>query len=369
MNGSVYKRGKTYTAAFSYGSDDCGKRKRITKSGFKTMKDAKKYLASLNGKYFDGELLGNENILLTDFLDYWFNNYVIKNLADNTVSGYRTNIYKHIIPDIGNLRIADITPLVIQCFYTRLSEKGLSPTSITYIHRNLHTAFKYAEKMEIFRSNVFDKVKPPKIRRGPTPTLTAKQVNELLAAAENTDILIPVALGVLLGLRRGEALGVRWCDFDYNNRTLKIEHSATRLKGGMQLAPLKTNSSYRSLLLPDFLAEKLQCEKEKQAEIKQSNPAFNPNGLICCRENGTWITTNYLNKHFKHLLQSADLPLVRFHDLRHTNATLLIEGGASINAVSNNLGHSSTRITTDIYTHTTLTMRNECARIMQRVIV
>ena len=365
MAGSIYKRGNSYTVSFSNGYDQNGKRQRYTKSGFKTKKEAKKYLFELNQKYYNGELCFNDKMVLSDFLDYWFQNDVEPNHAKNTISGYRTNIEKHIKPAIGHLIVSKIKPVHIQEFYLQLSEKGLSATSITYIHRNLHTAFKYGKKMQMFSNDVFDLVKPPRIEKYKVVTLTSEQSAILIKSVENTEIYLPVVLAVTLGLRRGEVLGLQWQDFKQDLKLLSIERNANRVKGGMEFAPLKTNSSRRTLLLNDELVNILLKEKERQNEYKEIfGYGYNPNDLICCRLTGDFITTNFLDKHFKSALIENNLPVIRFHDLRHTNATILYENNVPDKIVSSRLGHSSTKTTNDIYGHLTHKMQENCVDVL-----
>lgn len=366
MAGSIYKRGNSYTVSFSNGYDQNGKRQRYTKGGFKTKKEAEKYLFELNQKYYNGELCFNDKMVLSDFLDYWFQNYVEPNLAKNTVSGYKTNIEKHIKPSIGHLVVSKIKPVHIQEFYSRLSAEGLSATSITYIHRNLHSAFKYGKSMQMFSNDVFELVKPPRIEKPKIITLSSKQGAQLIKAIENTEIYLPVVLALTLGLRRGEVLGLQWQDFKQDYKILHIERNANRIKGGMEFAPLKTDSSRRTLLLSDELVNILLKEKERQNEYKEIfGNAYNPNDLICCRLSGEFITTNFLDKHFKAALIENDLPVIRFHDLRHTNATIMIENNVPIKVVSSRLGHASTNITMDTYAHLTHSMQQNCADVLE----
>ncbi len=369
MSGSIYKRGKTYTVSFSNGFYENGKRKRYTKSGFKTKKEADKYLFKLNQKYYNGEMYLNDNMLLSDFLEYWLKNYVELNLMPNTVSGYKNNVYKHIIPEIGNLIVSKIKPIDIQEFYIKLIDKGLSSTTIIYIHRNLHSAFKYAMSMNLFYNNCFDFVKPPKRVQYNSVTLTKEQARKLISVAKGTQLYIPIVLGLSLGLRRGEVLGLKWSDFDNDKMTLKIERNANRVNGGMEFAPLKTENSKRTLLLTKELVEILIEHRTKQVELKNVfGNEYNSYDLICCSCNGGFMTTNYIDKNFKKLLQNNNLPVIRFHDLRHTNATLMLENKVPLKVVSSRLGHSSANITLDTYIHCTHQMQENCVDTISDVL-
>lgn len=369
MNGSIYKRGKTYTVSFSNGFDENGNRLRYTKGGFKTKREAEKKLFELNQRYYAGELVLNDNMLLSDFLEYWLKNYVEINLAPNTITGYKNNVYKHIIPALGNMKVTKIQPVHIQEFYSQLLDNGLSATSINYIHQNLHASFEYASRMQLFHNTVFNKVKPPKKKKYIPNIMTSEECIKLINVAKDTEIYIPIIFGITLGVRRCEALGFKWCDFDYENRLLKVERNLNRVKGGMEFAPLKSDSSYRTLLLSQEVCDILKSEKARQNEFKEIfGENYNPNDLICCRLAGGWITTNYLDSQYKKLLVKNNLPIVRFHDLRHTNSTLLLEQCISPEAVAARLGHSSTSITMDIYAHTTHAMQENCADVLSKTL-
>lgn len=366
MKGSVYQKGNSWIASFSNGTDKNGKRKRYTFS-FKTKRQAEMKLLELNNDFYNGKLTSDDEMLLSDFLKYWFNCYVKINLAENTVNGYRTNIFRHIIPALGNIKVRDIKPITIQNFYVDLLNSGLSPTTITYIHRNLYTAFKYASKMQLFYNNTFEYVTPPKRKKYDPIILSVNEATKLLEVSKRTEIYLPVALALTLGIRRGEALGLQWTDFDCCNSTLKIVRNGNRVKGGMEFAPLKTHSSQRCILLPNEVVSILLSEKARQNECRgQLGNIYNPNNLICCRADGEWITTNYLDKHFKKLLTDNDLPPIRFHDLRHFNATMMIENNVPIKVVSARLGHASSDITLDTYTHVTHAMQEGCADVLSR---
>lgn len=368
--GSVYRRNKSYTVTATVGYDENGKRIRKTKGGFKTKRDAEKYLHELYLKYNSGELYVNDDMLLRDFLEYWLDNYVRQNLAENTVTGYETNIYKHIIPKIGNMRVGKIKPVHIQGLYNTLLDEGLSPTSVRYIHRNLHSAFHYAEKMQIFKNSAIDSVIPPKGTSFKPKALTRAECKKLLSCARNSEMYLPVLLALSLGLRRGEVLGLCWSDINFEKCVLHIERSANRSKGGnMAFAPLKTSSSRRTIMLTGETIKALKSALDYQNEMRSKlGSEYNALNLVCCRSTGEFITTNFLDKQFKRILLKNGLPNIRFHDLRHTNATLLIENNVPVKVVSERLGHSDTAITMDIYTHYTERMQHQCTEVIESLL-
>ncbi|MBS6715342.1 MAG: site-specific integrase [Dialister sp.] len=366
MKGSIYKRGKKYAISFSCGFDQSGNRIRINRGGYPTKTDAEKALFELNQQFYQGEQVINENMILSDYLDYWFKNYVCKELAPNTIAGYKTNIYNHVIPAIGHLKVMEIRPIHIMEFYSQMQRKGLSNSTILYIHRNLHAAFSYADMMQIFTNRVMERVKPPKNIKYNATILSGDQCIVLMEAAKNTEIYIPIVLAISLGLRRGEILGLQWHDFDPQHKMLHIARSVGYLNGELRFSTLKTQSSDRVLLLSDDIVEILKEEYSRQNHFKSLyGKEYNPNNLICCRLSGDWITTNYLTKRFKKILEECGLPNIRLHDLRHSNATLLAESGMPPTAIAARLGHSSTKVTINTYTHVTMSMQISCANVVE----
>lgn len=363
--GSIRKRGKTYTIFFDIGKDANGKRRQKTKGGFKNKKDAKMKLIEYEAQVHRGEFINDTQKTVKEFLEEWLHDYVYINLSKNSITGYETNVKKHIIPALGNVKLFNLKPVQLQKFYTNQIESGLSGTTVLYIHRVLHKAMNYAVQMQYVSKNVADYVTPPKKNTYHPHSLKKEDVKNLLVAAKDTDIYIPVLLMVSLGLRRGEALGLQWKAFDKENKSLLIEKSANRIKGGMELADVKTFKSHRSLYLSESLINLLEDEYNRQEnERKLFGKGYNPLGLIVCRIDGRQMTTNYLDKQFRKILLDHQLPFIRLHDLRHTNATLLLEQNIPSKIVSERLGHSSISVTCDIYQHVNKEMQKDCANVL-----
>ena len=262
---------------------------------------------------------------------------------------------------IGQIRLDKLKPADIQKLYTLLLQQGLSGTTVRYVHNNLHRALSVAVRQQLLPRNPADYVEPPVIDHYEATTLNATEVRQLLTACKGSDIYFPVLLAVMLGLRRGEVLGLQWQDIDWQYHTLSICRSATFTNGQLTLGSTKTRSSHRSILLPAGVVLELKREQEARGMC-------NPSQLICCRADGSPITTNVLCHLFDDVLKKSGLPHIRFHDLRHTNATLMLKNAIPAKIVSSMLGHSSIGITLDTYSHVMTEMQQDAAGVMDHIL-
>lgn len=370
MKGTTVKRGKSWSICYYIGKNEHGKWIQKWESGFPTQREAQKALRSRVEAVESSRSNNLSCATVSGFLNYWLDTYCKQNLAPNTIRGYRVNVEKHIIPYIGNIPLIKLTPKNIQDLYTRLISGGLSGTSTRYVHNNLHKAFSYAVKLQALPRNPTDLVEPPKITRHEAATLTPEEVLRLLTACGSSDLGTPVLLAVALGLRRGEALALRWDDIDLDNRVAVIRHSALceRLDS-FQISDTKTRTSRRAIRLPEYVATVLQARLDLLKERRKTlGKSYNALDLVCFRETGQPYTSNVLQHQYKKLLQSAGLPDIRFHDLRHTNATLMLRNGIPAKVVSSMLGHSSIQLTMDTYSHVLPDMQEGAADAMDKLL-
>ena len=353
MRGHVYKRGSKWSVVYYDFKYDNGKWHQATKGGFITKKEAESYLRHKIEEIESAYSRQHSRASLSSFLNHWLQEYCIPSLKRNTVNGYRVNIEKHINPYIGKIPLYKLTPEHIESLYRQLREKGLSETSIRYVHNVLNCALNYAVKRRTIPHNILNYVVAPKRDSFNAATLTVNEAARLIDACAGTEIYLPILLAVLTGLRRGEVLGLSWADIDFHSNILSVNRTATYYKKELYLSDPKTNSSKRSLIIPSLLSDKLR----EYAAIPV-NKQLNPNELVCCRSNGLPISSAVLNKQFKKVLSESKLPNIRFHDLRHTYATLMLKQQVSPKIVSSMLGHSSIGITLDTYSHVITEMQS-----------
>lgn len=281
---------------------------------------------------------------LEKYLTDWIEVYKI-NLAYNTYRGYMVNL-RHICKYIGDIELDCLTYTDIQGCYMKLLET-LSGTSVVYCHRVLRNALTYAYKRDIISKNPCDLVIAPRKQRHEITVLNEDELHILLEAAEGTWLYTPILIAATLGLRRGEVMGLRWSDVDFKNNIITISKSLACISGELVLSDVKTAKSHRSLLISDSFAEylfRLRCDSECE--------------YVCCRC-GQPISPNVFDKFFKRTVRSIDIPDICFHDLRHTNATLLLKKGIPAKIVSERLGHSSITITLDTYSHVLIDMQKD----------
>ncbi len=369
MRGNVYKRGNKYYIRYDLPKDSNGKRVQKTESGFNNKRQAEKALRERLTQLENSYANKLELCTLEAFLNDWLNDYCIPRLALNTVNGYRVNIKKHIVPYIGNIPLYKLQNTDITHLYAKLREKKLSETSILYVHRVLHRALSYAVKQRVLPYNVTDFVEAPKKNKFKANVLKADEIITLLSACANTEIYLPVMLAVMLGLRRGEVLGLKWSDIDFKSSCVEIQRTATFTKDGVILSDTKTKSSNRTLLLSKSLINELQKHKEKQKEYSANyGTGYNPQNMVFCRADNTLITASILQKDFKKALSDSNLQNIRFHDLRHSNATLLLRQNIPAKIVSSLLGHSNISITLDTYSHVMTDMQESAVNALDNLI-
>lgn len=300
---------------------------------------------------------------------YWLRVYCESRLACNTVRGHRVNLEKRILPYIGKIPLKRPQPRDIQELYETLRKSGLSGTTVRYVHNNLHKALSFAVKQQLILKNPADMVEAPRVDHPEMVPLTAEQVKALLADCEGKEVYLPVVLVVTLGLRRGEVLALQWDDVDLHERTLTVRHSAICDKDGFRLSSPKTKNSRRTLLLPDLVAEVLEAPLTQQRELEaEYGAAYNLLKLVCCRRDGMPFSTSALQHQFRRVLEDGGLPQVRFHDLRHTNATLMLRSAVPAKIVSTMLEHSSIGITMDTYAHVLTEMQEPAVGAMNKIL-
>lgn len=242
---------------------------------------------------------------LGEYLSYFLKSYCEKRLARNTVNGYRTNIDKHIVPYIGSTRLFELDPVEVEALYDKLSEKGLSGTSVLYVHAVLRKALNTAVKRRILENNVLNYLDSPIKSRYHPKVLTAASVPVLLEYCKSRDIDIAVLLALSLRLCRGEVLGLKWCDIDWKLLTIEISRSATLYKQKFCISDTKSKNSNRTLLMSESLANVLRSFKRGLDDF------------IVYRPDGSQMTSSHLDGEFQLVLKSAGIPAMRFHDLRH----------------------------------------------------
>ena len=297
-----------------------------------------------------GLVFDTGTLTLADYLKRWLED-VHDTVRPRTFERYEQIARKHIIPTLGANKLKGITANHVRGLYKEKLQ-SLSPRSVQYIHVTLHKALKQAVNDGLIPRNATEAVKPPQVRREEIRPLTSDQVKALLGAAREDQLRCLYTVAVTCGLRQGELLGLKWDDADLDAGTLQVRRS---LSNGTFTAP-KTAKSRRSITLPQTAVKALKNHRERQLEEEAAATR-----LVFASETGEPLDRYHVSRKFKALLKRANLPQVRFHDLRHTCATLLLSKNVNPKIVSEMLGHSTIAITLDTYSHVLPNMGNAAA--------
>lgn len=360
--GHLQEKKGYYYMVLSY-SGALGKRKtKWIPTGFTVKGNKKKAEAMLmetrktfviKDKSLDGD------ILFSDFMLQWLE-IVKSTIALTTYSSYANMAKSVVIPHFKNkgIVLTKLKPIDIQMFYIEQLKRVKASTVIHY-HVIIHKALKYALKNDLINSNPADKIERPKMETFIGSFYDCDEVEKLFEAAKGSRLEIPIFLGAFYGLRRSEVLGLKWSAIDFQNNTLVIKHTVTAccIDGKhIQIAQdtTKTKSSMRTFPLVPVFKERLVAFKEQQDEYRRlCGNCYDMNYLdyICVDEMGKLISPNYLTRSFPKLLANNELRHIRFHDLRHSCASLLLANGVPMKQIQEWLGHSDFSTTANVYAH------------------
>ena len=346
---SFRKRGNNWTFQIET-RDEQGNRKQITKSGFRTKKEAQLKAAQLEQEIANGTFYEQKEMNVGEFFAEWLNHYGKQNLNERTYANRKYMINSRIVPVIGKVKLKDLKPLMIQKLYKSCFDSGLTSNYVNTIHRLLLNALKWAVKMQLIRVNPAEDVTAPKIEKKTVKTWTIEQVKTFLNTSSSYWYHVAFCIAIYTGLRRGEILRLTWNDVDFDKKQLTV------ITG-------KTKSASRTIAIPDLLISELKKHKAKQNQNKLLlMGAYEDHDLIVCTSIGTATNERNLNRSFYELLEKCDVTKIRFHDLRHTHATILLQMGEHPKIVSERLGHSRVNITLDTYSHVMPEMQQETAK-------
>ena len=261
-------------------------------------------------------------------------------------------VQKRINPILGNLLLAQVTTAHIQDFIQTLVDDKLSPGYIRLIFRILNIALNHAIKLNMIPQNPCKHVTLPRQEKHVYQTLNQQQAQKLLQALRGHELECLITLALVTGMRRGELLALHWNDVDLVHGSLQVQYTATFLPGvGYQQTDPKTASSKRGIVLPAFVVEGLRTHRKQQLAQRLQTPSWKDNDLVFPNRNGGYFSPTRLQQIFKAILQKAGLPDMRFHDVRHSAATILLTMNVPPKVVQELLGHSSITITMDLYGH------------------
>lgn len=300
------------------------------------------------------------------WLRTWYDLYAKQNIRRSTQLQYTYFMRDLVIPRIGELPLSQLSGLRLQMLYQELrtsgrthpqrhAGQGLSPKTVRSVHLFLHAALEQAVRAGVIAKNPTTECKPPKLERKEMKVIQTEQIGEYLQAAAERNVLPLFFLELTTGLRRGELLALLWSDLDPQNRSISVTKSVARLDGELVVSKPKTQHSIRTLIIPQQAVDLLVQEHN----LHPNNPYMFPSPTT-----GTMYGPETVARIHKRLLKDAGLEDCRFHDLRHTFATVALQNGVDIKTLSGMLGHYSSGFTLDTYTHVTRKMQEEAAEKM-----
>jgi integrase len=347
-----------------------------------TWEEAHHQLVKLKAASASGVKLAASNHTVEQWLTYWLTEIAQHRVRPSTYASYRWLATSYVVPYLGSKKLARLRPSDIRTFLDRLKgvcqccalgkdasrvnagrparccakrpreccEAYLSDGSVRYAHRLVRAALQDAVIEDLIPTNVATNLRISHRYRPKFKPWTADEATGFLKAAKEDRLYALYSVALALGLRRGEALALRWSDVDFVDGVLRVERTLQRIAGQLAAGPVKTDGSHRTVAIPSGLLDVLRQHRARQATDRTAaGDRWQSHGLIFTTKIGTPIEPRNINRHFATLCERAGVPLIRFHDLRHSCATLLYDQGVPIEKIQDVLGHSSPTITKTIY--------------------
>ncbi len=339
----------------------------------KTQSEAKEKLKQAIAEAEKLDMSRAKSYTLGAWIKLWYEVYAEPRLREKTKDYYLNYIDNHIIPELGNTPLEKLTTIQIQKFYNdlrksgriqrythiKLKDKGLSTRVVRGIHTLLNNCLEQAVAERLILANPAQGCKLPQLEKKEMKILPQEKIGLYLAEAEKRGLLAAFYLELTTGLRRGELLALQWTDLDIENRTLAVTKQVNRINGELVVSPPKTRNSVRTLALPQQAVDLLIAEHKKHPR----NPYLFPSP-----KTGTMYDPDAFRRTHDKILKAIGAEHIRFHDLRHTFATLSLKSGVDVKTLSGALGHYSAGFTLNTYTHATVQMRQDAADTIGGVI-
>lgn len=337
----------------------------------KTQAEAKAKLkqAIEEAKGLDAAKIGRYTV--GQWMEVWFEHYAKVKVRPSSHQTYRGYIDNHIKPNIGKIPLEKLTALDLQKLYKKLlttgrvdriesrkQSKGLSAKTVRNIHQIISSAMNLAREQKLIASNPAEGCALPRLEHREMQTLPAEQLQSFLREARDSGVFELYYLELATGLRRGELLGLKWEDIDLERGDLRVKRQIARINGEVVEAPLKTKNAYRTLPLAEDTIGVLEAQRKKAGDSPWVFPS----------PTGGPISPDSVLHRLHRVLKRAGLPRIRFHDLRHTFATLALQNGVDVKTVSGMLGHFSAGFTLDTYAHVTSASQRQAAKTMGNIL-
>lgn len=366
--GHLRKRGDSWQLQVFVGKTN-GKRGRyVTRTVNGTQKEASEALSRFVVEADQGGLPSG-NSTVEEYLNQWLGSYAATNVQPSTYKRYEQLIRIHVLPSIGKSRLNKLDPFQLQDLYGRVQQSNCRRTALK-VHNLLHLALKHAKRWRLVRENVTELVDAPRAEQTSSFVPAPGDVQRVLAAANGMATETLVYMAVMTGLRQGELLGLRWSDVDFENGRLHVCQSAQYVPGkGTVFKTPKTKRSARAVPMTAETISRLRQHHAKQLELRLKNGRDWANlDLVFTDECGKPPTQSSVRWQWEIIRKRAGVPQMRFHDLRHAHATLLLLMGVHPKIVSERLGHAGIGVTMDIYSHVMAGVQEEAIKGLDRLV-
>ncbi len=369
MKGRVFQRKRrdgapydAWSAVVDIGVDPAtGRRKQLTRTNaFKSEREGWRWVRSTLLEIDRGEYVQPSSVTVGDYLADWIPS-MSSQVKPSTHLSYSSLVKRQIIPRLGAIALQDLKACHLRRLYSALAQEGgrkdgepggLSCRTIRYIHAVLQLALRDAVTDGLVQRNVALLVRPPKLVQEEMKHWTPPEAQQFLTHAEQDRLWAAWALALCTGMRKGEILGLRWKDVDLEAGRLTVNQTLISVAYRPQFGSPKSVAGGRTLDLDSKTVQVLKVHKSRQAEERLAwGPAYQDSGLVFTCENGELVHPEAFGRAFKRLIKKSGVPTIRFHDCRHTSASLALQAGVNILVVSKRLGHASVSFTLDTYGH------------------
>ena len=313
----------------------------------------------------------DERITLSEYLNRWLYDVAKQRMRPMTWQGYEHLVRLHILPSLGRVRLAKLTPQHVQSLVTqKLREGHLAPRTIQYMHSVLRAALNQAVRWRMVHYNAAAMVSPPRPIHSEVKVLTPDEARRLLTTARGDRLEALYSVALALGLRQGEALGLKWSDLELEAGVLRVRRASQRIPHhGTQLVETKTARSRRTLVMPPIVITALRAHRARQVMARLAEgDRWVDLDLVFPSDRGTLADGPNVTHRFHRLLNKAGLPPMRFHDLRHASPSLLLVQGVYPRVVMETLGHSQISLTMNTYSHVLPAPQREAADRMEAIL-
>ena len=365
--GSIYQdKDGRWRASVDLGHRN-GKRARKLLSGRTRAEVAGKLTAALRSKQL-GLPQPSERQTVAQYLRGWLENVAKPNTRPKTYTSYEYITREHLIPALGDKALAKLGPQDVREFMKTKTAAGLSAKTVKHLRDTLRCALNVAVRDGVLVRNAAALVKPPRETKSNLTVLTPEQARQFLEAARGHRLEALFTVAICLGLREAEALGLRWEDVYFQNATINVRFQLQRVEGHLQLTELKTEKSRRTIPMPAVTRSAVAAHFAATAERRAlAGDSWVETGMVFTTGIGTFLDQRNMLRDFYTLLKTSGLPRIRFHDLRHSAATLLLAQGVHMKAVQEILGHASFNTTANVYAHVLPSMKREAAEKMDEI--